>query len=166
MKITKTKLDGVLLIQPRVFVDQRGYFFEAFNGDYNFKSAQSNVSVSGKSIVRGLHGQRKKPQAKLITVLDGHIFDVVVNLKTGKWIGNNLGPNNQILIPPGYLHGFFTTTDKAIIEYKCSEKYDPKDEIGVIWNDKDLAIEWPAPHPRVSVKDSKLPTWWKVLQTL
>jgi dTDP-4-dehydrorhamnose 3,5-epimerase len=166
MKITKTNFDGVLLILPDIYKDKRGYFFEAFNERYNFKSAQSNISVSGQAVLRGLHGQRKKPQAKLVTVLDGHIFDVVVNLKTGKWIGNNLVPNEQILIPPGYLHGFFTTTDRVIVEYKCSERYDPKDEIGVIWNDKDLAIDWPVPHPKLSVKDGKLPTWWEVLQTL
>jgi dTDP-4-dehydrorhamnose 3,5-epimerase len=159
MKISKTNLPGVLLYQPTVYKDLRGGFLETYNKDYGIKFVQSNISYSELGTLRGLHAQRVHPQGKLLTVLLGSIYDVAVDIKTGKWQGFNIYEYEQIYIPPGYYHGFFVTSEQAKIEYKCTDYYYPDDEIGVIWNDPILNIKWPAPFPRLSKKDSKLPTF-------
>lgn len=150
-------LPGVIRIEPKVFEDKRGYFMEIYNKQYPARFVQSNVSKSSLATLRGLHGQRKKPQGKLITVVEGIIFDVAADPKTGKWVGETLDDRTQLYIPPGYLHGFFVVSETALVEYKCTEYYDPADEIGVVYNDPDFNIAWPVPYPKISPKDSKLP---------
>jgi dTDP-4-dehydrorhamnose 3,5-epimerase len=159
--VKSAKLPGVLLFKPTIYKDSRGHFLETFNKDYGINFVQSNISKSGLNVLRGLHAQKKNPQGKLLTVLSGQIYDVVVDPKTGKWQGFDLDDCDfsQIYIPPGYFHGFYSKQDDTIIEYKCTQYYDPKDEIGVVWNDKTLNIDWPAPYPIVSSKDAKLPNF-------
>lgn len=166
MIIKKTKLPGVLIIEPKVINDQRGYFKELFHLEkysknqmkYNF--VQDNFSKSQKNVLRGLHFQIKKPQGKLVTCLNGSVFDVVVDInpesKTFKeYVSVELNSENhkQIWIPPGYAHGFYVLSDSAEIFYKCTEIYYPNDQGGIIWNDEDISISWPTNHPILSEKD-------------
>lgn len=152
----RTPLEGVMIIQPRVFSDLRGYFFETFNNrrwqEYGIATAfvQDNESKSKRGVLRGLHFQLNHPQAKLVRVSVGCIYDVVVDVRPesrtfGKWIGIELSEENkrQIFIPEGFAHGFLTQSSAAIVCYKVSEYYYPDDERCIIWNDKDLGIIWP-----------------------
>ena len=171
MKVTKTKLTGVIIIEPDVFEDDRGIFKETFQSDrykkvgigYNF--VQDNFSCSQKNVLRGLHYQKKNPQGKLASCSSGAVYDVVVDINPssamfGKYIGVELSEDNhrQIWVPPGYAHGFCVLTEKASFLYKCTEFYDPKDEGGIIWNDADINIEWPIERPLLSEADQKWPT--------
>ena len=153
---TKTKINGVYIIEPKVFGDERGYFMETYQED-DFKKAglfydfvQDNQSSSRKGVLRGLHFQIKHPQAKLVRVLSGEVFDVAVDLRGGsetygQWVGVVLSGENkkQFLIPRGFAHGFLVLSEKAEFAYKCDTYYHPEDEGGIIWNDPDIAIEWP-----------------------
>lgn len=152
----QTKISGVYLIDCKVYGDERGYFMETYKEsdflaaglDYQF--AQDNQSRSCKGVLRGLHFQKTHPQAKLVRVLKGEVFDVAVDLRHGsetygQWVGALLSESNrrQMMIPRGFAHGFLVLSDHAEFAYKCDEQYHPEDEGGIIWNDPDIAIDWP-----------------------
>ena len=172
MKVAETRLAGVLIIEPKVFGDNRGFFQETFHRERYEKLAgiaqafvQDNHSRSRRGVLRGLHLQTRRPQGKLVRVARGEVFDVVADINPnsasfGQWLGVTLSDENgrQVWIPPGYAHGFLTLSDVCDFVYKCTDYYDPASETGVIWNDPDLAIAWPYDTPTVSEKDAKLPT--------
>lgn len=152
----KTKINGVYIITPKLFGDERGYFMETYNEeafkeaglDYTF--VQDNQSSSKKGVLRGLHFQKNHPQAKLVRVLKGEVFDVAVDLREdsetyGQWVGAKLSEENhkQLMIPRGFAHGFLVLSDYAEFAYKCDDFYHPEDEGGLPFNDPDVAVEWP-----------------------
>ncbi|MBW1892781.1 MAG: dTDP-4-dehydrorhamnose 3,5-epimerase [Deltaproteobacteria bacterium] len=169
MKVFSTALDGVLIIEPSVFPDNRGFFMETYNRD-RYKAegietdfVQDNFSYSVQGTLRGLHYQFPHSQAKLVQVLDGAIFDVAVDIRRGsstfgQWTGAQLSGENkrQFLIPEGFAHGFAVLSKTAMFTYKCSDFYSPECEKGVIWNDPDIGIEWPVTQPILSDRDKKL----------
>jgi dTDP-4-dehydrorhamnose 3,5-epimerase len=175
-KFTKTSIEGVYIIEPTVFGDDRGYFMETYHQgefkesglDLNF--VQDNQSKSTKGVIRGLHFQYTKPQGKLVRVIKGEVFDVAVDLRKnsstyGKWEGVLLSEENkkQFYIPEGFAHGFIVLSDEAEFTYKCTEFYDPEDEGGILWNDPDIGILWPIDDLKevvLSEKDKK----WKTLK--
>ena len=171
MLFTTTQLAGVVIIEPKVFGDKRGFFLESFNAERYRKLAgirdsfvQDNHSRSSKGVLRGLHFQKTKPQGKLVRVVHGEVFDVAVDINPdsisyGCYEGVILSATNkrQLYVPPGYAHGFVVLSELADFEYKCTDYYDPSDEAGIIWNDPDIAINWPVTHPKLSDKDSALP---------
>lgn len=172
MTFTKTEIDGVYIIEPKVFGDNRGYFMETYNEnefkanglDYTF--VQDNQSKSKKGVLRGLHFQKTHPQAKLVRVLEGEVLDVAVDLRKdsktyGKWVGVVLSDENKkmFMIPRGFAHGFVVLSDTATFAYKCDEFYHPEDEGGIAWNDPDVGIDWQYEgEPLLSEKDKKHPT--------
>lgn len=155
-KFINTEIDDMYIIEPTVYGDNRGYFMETYNYE-EFKEAgldmifvQDNQSKSKKGVLRGLHFQTKHPQGKLVRVIKGEVFDVGVDLRPGsktfgKWAGAVLSDENkrQLYIPEGFAHGFVVLSDDAEFVYKCTAFYDPQNEGGIIWNDKDIAINWP-----------------------
>ena len=166
MKVETTKLPGVVIIEPAVYRDDRGFFLETYHGrryaeaglDVTF--VQDNHSRSVKHTLRGLHFQRTKPQGKLVRAVEGEVFDVAADINPasptyGQWVGVSLSADNfkQLYVPPGYAHGFCVVSEFAQIEYKCTDFYDPVDEDGVMWNDPLLNIEWPTMAPRLSERD-------------
>ncbi len=171
IKVTETGINGLVVIEPTVFSDERGYFFESYNQndfienglEYNF--VQDNQSKSSKGVLRGLHYQIKHPQAKLVRILVGSVFDVAVDLRRdsptfGKWFGIELSDNNkkQLMIPRGFAHGFLVLSETAIFCYKCDDFYHPNDEGGIIWDDPDIGIKWPLTEGIIlSEKDCKHP---------
>lgn len=172
MKVTATAIPDVLVIEPERHDDPRGFFFESFNQrDFNkatgtdFTFVQDCHSRSSLGVLRGLHYQLTQPQGKLISVLRGSVFDVVVDIRRssptfGKWVGTELNErgNQQIWMPPGLAHGFLTLSDSADLFYKTTDYYAPKSERCVRWDDPGLAIDWPALHPIVlSKKDQQAP---------
>ena len=170
MKVSKTDLDGVLVIEPKVFRDSRGTFYESYSWkkyeEYGIPNhfVQDNHSVSVQGTVRGLHYQVNPGQAKLVRVTRGEVFDVVVDIRKnspthGKWWGTRLSETNylQLYIPVGFAHGFCVLSESAEFLYKCSDYYSPENECGIIWNDPDLAIDWPAEQPILSEKDQTHP---------
>ncbi len=171
IKLQETSIPDVLLVEPRVFSDSRGFFLETFHGKKYAEQGiersfiQDNFSHSSRGILRGLHYQLKYPQAKLIYVVTGEIFDVAVDIRRGsptfgKWTGAYLSAKNksQIFIPEGFAHGFYVISAEADVIYKCSEYYVPGDEYGVIWSDAEIGIEWPLEEtPVLSDKDEKFP---------
>ena len=170
IKITNTRLEGVLVIEPRVFQDNRGVFYESYSkriyqeAGIEADFVQDNHSVSQQGTLRGLHYQRGKGQAKLVRVTHGEVFDVVVDIRKdspafGQWEGIILSAQNfkQVYIPVGFAHGFLVLSDRAEFLYKCSEYYAPKEERGVRWNDPDVAVDWPIENPILSEKDKCLP---------
>lgn len=168
MNIITTPIEGILIIEPKLFKDKRGFFMETYN-QIRYRASgidrtfvQDNLSYSQKNTIRGLHFQIKHPQAKLIQVLSGEIFDVAVDLRFGsatfgKWTGIHLSDDNrrQVFIPEGFAHGFCVLSDFALFYYKCSDVYMPDDEGGIIWSDPDIGIEWPVEHPIISEKDKQ-----------
>lgn len=168
MRVTPTApLAEVLLIEPDVFGDARGYFFETWQEKrytelgLPAKFVQDNVSRSQKGILRGLHLQEPYGQGKLVQVLDGEVFDVAVDVRVGsatfgKWVGERLSGDNhkQLYVPPGFAHGFCVLSDSALLQYKCTDLYHPETEISVLWNDPQLAIDWPVREPVLSKKDA------------
>lgn len=170
MRVQSTGFAGLKLIEPRCFSDERGFFLEAFHakryGDNGItdRFVQDNHSRSRKGVLRGLHFQVKNPQAQIVTVIRGHIFDVAVDLRRdsssfGRWYGVELsdkGPR-QIYMAPGFAHGFCVLSEFADLHYKVSRFYDQDDEGGVIWNDQDVGIRWPTKKPIVSARDSSYP---------
>lgn len=173
LTFTKTKIEGVYIIRPKVFGDNRGCFMEIYSkADFkkaglNYNFVQDNYSKSKKGVLRGLHFQIKHPQAKLVRVIKGKVFDVVVDLRKGsstygKWVGILLSEENkkQLLIPRGFAHGFLVISDTAEFVYKCDELYYPEDEGGIIYNDSDIDIKWPNINFPIllSDKDKKYPT--------
>ena len=170
MNVQPTPLDGVLLIEPKVFGDTRGFFMEIYNaGRYDEAGltstfVQDNLSFSGNAILRGLHLQNPHAQDKLVYVLAGEVFDVVVDLRVGSptfanWTAARLSAENghQLFVPKGFAHGFCVVSDEALFAYKCSDLYTPAAELSVRWDDPDLAIDWPIEAPRVSDKDAAAP---------
>jgi dTDP-4-dehydrorhamnose 3,5-epimerase len=166
MNIITTALDGLLIIVPRVFEDERGYFLETHHlqrfqtANINYTFVQDNLSFSRKGILRGLHFQKTQPQAKLVQAVAGRVFDVAVDLRSesatfGKWSGVILSEENkrQLLVPEGFAHGFCVLSASALVVYKCSDYYNPDDEGGILWSDPDIAIEWPLQDPILSEKD-------------
>ena len=168
----KTRIDGVYIIQPQVFGDNRGYFMETYNeNDFveagiHIRFVQDNQSASKKGVLRGLHFQKTHPQTKLVRVLCGEVFDVAVDLRKGsptygQWEGVVLSAENkkQFLIPKGFAHGFVVLSEYAEFAYKCDDFYHPEDEAGIIWNDADINIAWPiADGIILSEKDMNNPT--------
>jgi dTDP-4-dehydrorhamnose 3,5-epimerase len=171
VKVTTTDLPGVLIIEPNVFGDERGFFVETFQSERYREVAgialpfvQDNHSRSKRGVLRGLHRQTRHVQGKLVRAARGEIFDVAADIDPksatfGRWVGVTLSDTNhrQLWIPPGYAHGFVVVSEIADFEYKCTDYYDPESEAGVIWNDPDLDIAWPIETPTLSEKDKRLP---------
>ena len=169
---TETKIKGVYIIEVKTYGDHRGYFMETYKeSDFreaglNYIFVQDNQSSSRKGVLRGLHFQKTFPQAKLVRVLKGEVFDVAVDLRKGsetygQWVGVILSEENhrQFMIPRGFAHGFVVVSDHAEFAYKCDELYHPEDEGGILWNDPDVGIEWPDIGEIIlSEKDKKNPT--------
>lgn len=155
MKVTETNLPGVLVIEPRIFPDNRGKFFESYSFEKYKKAGidlpfvQDNISYSTRGVLRGLHHQLNFPQGKLVSVLQGSVFDVAVDIRIGsptfgQWFGCELSDDNckQLYVSPGYAHGFCVLSETVCFMYKCTDYYHPEDEQGIAWNDPDLAITW------------------------
>ncbi len=172
MRSLPGRLKGLVLVEPDVREDSRGFFLETYRVEEYLKAGipgpfvQDNHSKSGAKTLRGLHGQLSRPQGKLLRVVAGEIFDVVVDARPDshsyrQWEGFTLSRENfrQLYIPPGFLHGFCVLSPFAEVEYKCSEYYDATDEIGVRWNDPALGIEWPLSDPFLSERDKTLPAF-------
>ena len=170
MNIIPTDLDGVLIVEPDVYEDPRGFFMETYHRQryqqfgIQPRFVQDNLSFSVKGTLRGLHYQKKHPQAKLVQVIKGEIFDVAVDIRPGspsfgKWSGVYLSDINkhQILVPEGYAHGFCVCSESAHVWYKCSDFYRPEEEEGINWSDPDLKIDWPVNQPIISEKDQNFP---------
>ncbi|MEO8359453.1 MAG: dTDP-4-dehydrorhamnose 3,5-epimerase [Vicinamibacteria bacterium] len=168
MKVTETDLPGVVIIEPRVFQDPRGFFLETFSASRYEASGipgpfvQDNHSRSLKGTVRGLHLQVSKPQGKLMRAVSGSMLDVAVDVRVGspnfgKWTSALLSGENfkQLYVPPGFAHGFAVLSDVVDVEYKCTGYYDPGDELTVLWNDPGIGVEWPVSDPILSARDSK-----------
>lgn len=168
MQCIETDLPGVYLLEPKVFGDERGWFFESYQQDkfaalgITERFVQDNRSFSRRGVLRGLHYQLDFPQAKLCTVLQGEVFDVAVDIRKGsphfgRWVGVTLSATNrhQILIPAGFAHGFTVLSETAEFLYKCSDYYHPEDEGGILWNDSEIGITWPLSNPVLSAKDSR-----------
>ncbi|KJV31654.1 dTDP-4-dehydrorhamnose 3,5-epimerase [Luteibacter yeojuensis] len=171
MKVSETSLPGVLVIEPRVHADGRGFFFESHHArryaDAGVGSSfvQTNVSKSTRGVLRGLHYQLPGPQGKLVTVLDGDVFDVAVDIRTGspthgRWTAVMLTARNhrQLWIPEGFAHGFCVTSESATFLYQCTALYDPTADRAIAWDDPTLAIDWPVSAPSLSAKDARAPT--------
>jgi dTDP-4-dehydrorhamnose 3,5-epimerase len=167
VKVTPTALADVLLVEPKVFGDARGYFFESYNARRYAEAGiaaafvQDNVSLSQRGVLRGLHFQHPYGQGKLVGVLTGQVFDVAVDVRRGsptfgRWVGECLSAENkrQLYIPPGFAHGFLVTSDEALFAYKCTEYYHPETERSIRWDDARLGIDWPVDGPVVSTKDN------------
>jgi len=166
MKVTTGEIPGLLMFEPAVLGDARGFFLELWSRaryaeaglDVDF--VQDNLSLSAQGILRGLHFQNPNPQGKLVSVLSGEVFDVVVDLRRsspmfGRWEGINLSGESkrQVYVPPGCAHGFVVLSATALFHYKCTASYSPKDEISLRWDDPDLGIRWPVAQPQLSAKD-------------
>lgn len=170
MKIIETELPGCLVLEPRVFSDERGYFYESFNldrmGEHGLspRFVQGNVSMSRRGVLRGLHYQWPKPQGKFVTVLQGEVWDVAADIRPGsptfgQWTAVVLNAENHrhFWIPPGFAHGFVVVSETALFSYLCTETYDPAADASVRWDDPALAIDWPVSSPSLSAKDAAAP---------
>ena len=170
MKVTETALPGVLIIEPKVFPDARGFFVETYNKERYSASGievdfvQDNLSFSSRGVLRGLHYQKPHAQGKLVYVLQGEVWDIAVDIrhgspKFGEWTAVTLSSENkkQFYVPPGFAHGFCVLSETALFTYKCTDFYHPECDAGVRWDDPDLGINWPITAPILSEKDGKLP---------
>lgn len=171
MRVVGTALEGVLIIEPRVFQDTRGFFLETYHAEryaaagLDVTFVQDNHSHSRRHTLRGLHFQLAQPQGKLVRVIEGTIWDVAVDIRPdsptfGQHVGVELSAENflQFYVPAGFAHGFCVTSDVAQVEYKCTAYYDAADERGIAWNDPGLAIPWPVTAPILSARDQGNPT--------
>jgi dTDP-4-dehydrorhamnose 3,5-epimerase len=171
MHVEHTALKGLLLIEPRSFRDERGFFLESFHAERYRENGiadvfmQDNHSRSRQGVLRGLHFQVKHPQAQIVTVIRGRVFDVAVDLRPGsvtfgRWYGVELsdGGPRQLYMAPGFGHGFCVLSEFADLHYKVTRLYDHADEGGVVWNDRDIGIRWPIANPIVSERDGAYPT--------
>lgn len=170
MQVTPCELDGLLIIDPPVFGDHRGFFMESYN-QQRYRDAgvkldfvQDNFSFSKRGTLRGMHFQNPDPQGKLVSVIQGEVFDVAVDLRRasptfGRWVGVALSAENkrQFWVPPGFAHGFVVTSETALFHYKCSNLYSPKAETGFRWNDPAVGIKWPIESPLLSPRDAAAP---------
>jgi dTDP-4-dehydrorhamnose 3,5-epimerase len=170
VKVVETSLPGCVVIEPAVFGDERGFFFETWNADrygqlgLPDKFVQSNVSSSARGVLRGLHYQWPNPQGKLVTVLEGEVYDVAVDIRRGsptfgRWAAVILSAENkrQLWIPEGFAHGFAVLSERATFSYLCTAQYDKSADANVRWNDADIAIDWPIDAPLLSDKDATAP---------
>lgn len=170
MIVKNTSLDGVKIITPTVFEDERGYFFESYkapifkNNDLPINFVQDNEVKSTKGVLRGLHYQFNRPQGKLVRVVSGSILDVAVDIRKGSptfgqsEIVHLTAENNKMLyIPEGFAHGYLVTSSESIVVYKCTDIYDPNDQFGIIWNDETIGVDWTYDSPILSEKDLMLP---------
>jgi dTDP-4-dehydrorhamnose 3,5-epimerase len=171
MKVRTTEFPEVLVIEPRLFTDERGHFWETYNSEryrehgIPARFVQDNLSLSLKGVLRGLHYQLGRPQGKLVWVVDGEVFDVVVDIRRsspnfGRWISFTLTGQDcrQLYIPEGFAHGFCVLSDSVTFLYKCTDYYSPQEERGVPWDDSSLGIDWPVKKPILSPKDLTYPT--------
>ncbi|MBI5816453.1 MAG: dTDP-4-dehydrorhamnose 3,5-epimerase [Nitrospinae bacterium] len=170
MNVIKTSMPGVLIFEPKVYADSRGMFMETWR-DNLYREAgvidgfrQDNLSVSKRGVLRGLHFQNPSPQAKLVFVMEGEVFDVAVDVRRGspdfgKWIGTSLSSENrrQMFIPKGFAHGYLVLSERAVFFYKCDDYYSAGSEYCVRWDDPDINIEWPDKSPILSPKDAAAP---------
>jgi dTDP-4-dehydrorhamnose 3,5-epimerase len=170
MKVIETRLPGAVVIEPQVFGDARGLFYESYN-EAKYREAgidrhfvQSNVSRSARGVLRGLHYQWPNPQGKLVSVLEGEVFDVAVDIRRGsptfgQWAGAMLTAQNHrhFWIPEGFAHGFCVLSEYATFTYQCTALYDAQADAGIAWNDADIGIDWPLSAPLLSGKDAKAP---------
>lgn len=171
MKVIETDLPGCIVIEPQVFGDSRGFFYESFNRDKLVAHGltvpdfvQGNVSSSSRGVLRGLHYQWPKPQGKYVSVIEGEVWDVAVDIRRGsptlgRWAAVVLSAENKrhFWIPAGFAHGFVTLSERAVFSYLCTETYDRDADAGIRWNDAALAIDWPVSEPSLSDKDAKAP---------
>lgn len=171
MVFTQTHIPGVVLVEPIVYSDERGFFVETYqklryqSAGVDVEFVQDNHSRSPRGTLRGLHLQTHKPQAKLVRCTVGEIFDVAVDVRPwscyfGQWVGTLLSEQNftQLYMPPGFAHGFCVLSDVAQVEYKCSDYYDPDGELCIRWDDGDIGIQWPLTKPTLSAKDAEAVT--------
>jgi dTDP-4-dehydrorhamnose 3,5-epimerase len=172
-------IPGIVIIEPDVYRDPRGFFLETYHAE-KYRAAgipasfvQDNHSRSAQGTLRGLHLQLERPQGKLVRVIEGEIFDVAVDVRRGsptfgRWMGVTLSADNfrQCYLPPGFAHGFAVVSTVAQVEYKATYVYDPKSELGIAWNDPEIGIEWPIPHPLLSERDKRHLTLAAVLERL
>jgi dTDP-4-dehydrorhamnose 3,5-epimerase len=168
MRVTPTRLPSVMIVEPQVHGDARGFFLETYH-QHKYREAgipeafvQDNHSHSMRRTLRGLHAQQLRPQGKLVRAVKGEMFDVAVDIRVGspsfgRWVGVVLSGENfrQLYIPPGFAHGFCVTSDEVDVEYKCTDFYEPGDEIGIAWNDPEIGIEWPLQDPLLSPRDQQ-----------
>jgi dTDP-4-dehydrorhamnose 3,5-epimerase len=170
LKVSETSLPGVLLIEPDVFGDSRGFFMETWNAarfreaGLDLQFVQDNQSRSARGVLRGLHYQEPNAQGKLVRCSRGALFDVAVDIRRGspqfgRWYGVELSEENRLMlwIPPGFAHGFCALTDLADLSYKCTAFYDAPSDRAIRWNDPDIGIEWPVTSPTLSPKDAAAP---------
>jgi len=170
VKLIETALSGCKVIEPAVFGDDRGFFFETWNADRFAEHGlpgtfvQSNVSASAKGVLRGLHYQWPRPQGKLVTVLEGEVYDVAVDIRRGsptfgRWEAVVLSAENkrQFWIPEGFAHGFAVLSERALFSYLCTDVYVKESDAGIRWNDADIAVDWPISAPTLSGKDDVAP---------
>jgi dTDP-4-dehydrorhamnose 3,5-epimerase len=166
MNVIETKLPGALIVEPKVFGDERGFFMETWHADRYGEAGiprhfvQDNLSFSRRGVLRGLHFQHPDQQGKLVYVLQGEVYDVAVDIRVGsptfgEWVAATLSSENkrQLYVPEGFAHGFLVTSDVALFAYKCTAKYNAKAEAVVLWNDPKIGIEWPVDAPVLSEKD-------------
>lgn len=171
MIVENTSLDGVKIVTPRIFEDDRGYFFESYKTSVFEKHGlptnfvQDNEVKSVKGVLRGLHYQLNRPQGKLVRVVSGSILDVAVDIRIGsptfgqsEIVHLTVENRKMLFIPEGFAHGYLVTSDEAIVTYKCTDIYDPNDQFGIIWNDETIGLDWGYKSPILSEKDIILPT--------
>ena len=179
MKFTPQDIPDVVLIEPDVYRDTRGFFLETWHqrkyaeGGVSGPFVQDNHSRSLRGTLRGLHAQVQRPQGKLVRAVDGEVFDVAVDIRRGsptfgRWVGDRLSGENlrQLWIPPGFAHGFCVLSEAVHLEYKCTDFYDASDEIAIAWNDPEIGIEWPLDDPTLSPKDAAAPRLAELLDHL
>ncbi len=170
MKVTPCEIPDLLVIEPAVFGDHRGFFMESYNRQRYLDAGialdfvQDNFSYSRRGTLRGMHFQIPNPQGKLVSVMQGEVFDVAVDLRRksptfGRWVGAALSAENkrQFWVPPGFAHGFVVVSETALFHYKCTALYSPKDETGFRWDDPEVGIEWPVANPTLSARDGAAP---------
>jgi dTDP-4-dehydrorhamnose 3,5-epimerase len=170
MKISTCELEGLLVIEPDVYGDNRGFFVESWNRKRYFDAGieaefvQDNFSFSQRGTLRGMHFQNPLTQGKLVSVWQGEVFDVAVDIRRasrtfGRWFGMTLTAENkrQFYVPPGFAHGFAVVSETALFHYKCTEIYSPRNELGFRWDDPDVGIRWPFPAPTLSQRDAQAP---------
>ena len=170
MRIVESGLDGVVIIEPQIHGDERGFFQESWKassyGSHGLPVSfeQANISRSARGVLRGLHYQFRQPQGKLVSVLEGRIFDVAVDIRTGspsfaQWAGVELSAENhrQLYIPEGFAHGFMVLSDSALFHYHCTTEYAPEYDAAIAWDDPDIAVNWPRQPDAVSAKDREAP---------
>jgi dTDP-4-dehydrorhamnose 3,5-epimerase len=170
LKVLATELPGVLVVEPKVFGDARGFFLENWNGaryeEHGIAGhfVQDNLSFSRRGVLRGLHFQNPDQQGKLVYVLEGEVYDVAVDIRAGsptfgEWVAVTLSSENkrQFYVPEGFAHGFLVTSDAALFAYKCTARYNAEAEASVLWNDPEIGVEWPVEAPVLSDKDRTAP---------